>query len=130
MPNQEIMNRVTKRIAEVLALGPEEIEPHSRLIQDLGADSLDLVELMYLLEQEFELIMDADDLSLSSQLGLAEEELHQDEVLTPQALALLRPRFPEAATILVEGVTRKELASLLTVAEVAKAVESKLAQAA
>ena len=65
----------------------------------------------------------------ASQLELPEDEIHQDEVLTPQALALLRERFPGARELLHEGITRRHLAALLTVSEVARSVESKLAAA-
>lgn len=121
-----ICDRVAKCVGQVLALAPDSIEPHSRLIQDLGADSLDLVELMYVLEEEFSLRLDKQDLSLSAQLGLPEEEVHQKEVVTPKALQLLRERYPNAGDVLRDGVTRAELASLLTVAALAESMRKKL----
>jgi hypothetical protein len=50
---------------------------------DLAADPLDLVELMFLLEQEFGIRLTREDLSLSAQLSLPDEELRTGEVLTP-----------------------------------------------
>ena len=88
-------------LGEVLALDPQEINPEHRLLDDLGAESLDLVELMFLLEQEFDITLNKKDMSLSGQLGLPEEEIHQDEVLTRNALELLRERFPWADGILI-----------------------------
>lgn len=126
-PFDEIVTRVSRCVAEVLAIEPEEISGDSRLMETLGADSLDLVELMYLLEQEFDITLAKEDMSLTAQLGLPEEELHEREVLTPRALELLRERFPWAREILVDGISRKHLAALVTVAEVARAVERKLA---
>lgn len=123
---QDILERIKKCVAEVLAVAPAAISAQSRLIDDLGADSLDLVELMYLLEQEFDLRLSKNDLSLSAQLGIAEEEVHIDEVLTPKALELLRRRFAHAADFLVEGITRNQLAALLTVDEIAKVIAGKL----
>lgn len=123
---QDILERIKKCVAEVLAITPASIEPQSRLIDDLGADSLDLVELMYLMEQEFNLRLSKNDLSLSAQLGIAEEEVHIDEVLTPKALGLLRRRFTHATDFLVEGITRNQLAALLTVNEIAKVIAEKL----
>jgi acyl carrier protein len=123
----DTLARTQRRVAEVLALDTDEVAPSSRLLDDLGAESLDLVELMYLLEQEFELRLSRDDLSLSAQLGLDDEQLHEDGVLTPKALELLRQRFPQARGLLVEGITRKHLAALLTVEEVARAVARKRA---
>jgi acyl carrier protein len=124
----DVVARVGRRVAEVLALSPADVKPESRLMTDLDADSLDLVELMFLLEQEFGIRLTREDLSLSSQLGLPEEELRTGEVLTPRALGLLRARFPGAADVLHEGVTRRELAALLTVEEIARSVRARLAR--
>jgi acyl carrier protein len=123
----EIVTRVSRCVAEVLAIEPDEVARDSRLMDSLGADSLDLVELMYLMEQEFDITLHKDDMSLTAQLGLSEEEIHDNEVLTPGALELLRERFPASKAILVEGISRKHLAALITVEEVARSVERKLA---
>lgn len=122
-----ILERVQKCVQKVLALKPEQITPGSRLMGDLGAESLDLVELMYVLEEEFSIHMDQQDMSLSAQLGLPEAELHNAEVLTPRALELLRARYPKASDMLKPGVTRRQLGALLTVEEIASAIERKVA---
>jgi acyl carrier protein len=127
--DRDTLARVTARIAEVLALDPARVDPRARLVQDLGAESLDLVELMYLLEQEFDIVLEQRDMSLTAQLGLPEEELHVRELLTARALELLRARFPDAGALLVEGVTRRHLAALLTALEISRAVDRKLAAA-
>ncbi len=124
---EEIIERVARCVTEILALEPGKVQPASRLMQDLGADSLDLVELMYVLEQEFEIILGKEDVSISAQLGMPEAQIHEHEVLTPAALERLRERFPRARDLFVPGLTRKHLAALLTVEEVARAVERKLA---
>jgi len=123
----DVVTRVARRVAEVLARSAAEVKPESRLMTDLGAESLDLVELMFLLEQEFGIKLSRDDLSLSGQLGLTEEELRSGEVLTPRAVAILRERYPGAGDVLHEGVTRRELASLLTVEEIARSVRNRMA---
>jgi acyl carrier protein len=123
---ESVTDRVARCVAQVLAKSPGEVAPDSRLIQDLGADSLDLVELMYVLEDEFGMHLEKQDLSLSAQLGLPEAEVHQNEVLTPKALELLRVRYPQAQDLLVEGATRARLAPLLTVEAVAFGLARKL----
>ena len=45
--------RVKKIIAEQLAVSEEEVKPEASLVDDLGADSLDQVELVMALEEEF-----------------------------------------------------------------------------
>lgn len=122
----DTLMRVRRCVAEVLALDVEKVTADRRLMQDLGAESLDLVELMFMIEREFGLRISRDDLSLSSQLGLPDGEIHRDDVLTPKALAMLRERHPDAHGLLQEGMTRRHLAALLTVGEMAKSVERRL----
>ena len=49
-----IEERVTKIIVEQLGVKPEDIKPEASFVEDLGADSLDNVELVMALEEEFE----------------------------------------------------------------------------
>lgn len=50
-----IKERVIKIVAEQLGLKPEEVKPEASFVNDLGADSLDTVELVMALEEEFEI---------------------------------------------------------------------------
>jgi acyl carrier protein len=49
----EISDRVRKIICEQLAVDEEDVKPESTFVDDLGADSLDTVELIMALEEEF-----------------------------------------------------------------------------
>lgn len=49
-----IDERVKTIIVEQLGVKPEQVVPEASLIDDLGADSLDTVELVMALEEEFE----------------------------------------------------------------------------
>lgn len=46
--------RIKAIVADQLGVSEEEIRPESRFIEDLGADSLDIVELVMAMEEEFE----------------------------------------------------------------------------
>ncbi len=50
-----IDERVKKIIAEQLSVEIDKITPEARFVDDLGADSLDTVELVMALEEEFEI---------------------------------------------------------------------------
>lgn len=50
-----IEERVKKIVAEQLGDYVENVKPESRFVEDLGADSLDEVELVMALEDEFEI---------------------------------------------------------------------------
>jgi acyl carrier protein len=49
-----IEQKVKNIIADQLGVGEEEIKATSSFIEDLGADSLDIVELVMAMEEEFE----------------------------------------------------------------------------
>ncbi len=51
---ENIEQRVKKIVAEQLGVKEEEIKNESSFVDDLGADSLDTVELVMALEEEFE----------------------------------------------------------------------------
>jgi acyl carrier protein len=48
-----VERRVIEIIVEQLGVGEDEVTPEASFIDDLGADSLDLVELIMALEEEF-----------------------------------------------------------------------------
>ena len=48
-----IADKVTKIIVDKLGVDPSEVKPEANFTQDLGADSLDTVELIMELEKEF-----------------------------------------------------------------------------
>ncbi|SVB00406.1 uncharacterized protein METZ01_LOCUS153260 [marine metagenome] len=49
-----IIERVTKLVCEQLGVKEDEVSPEASFVEDLGADSLDTVELVMALEEEFE----------------------------------------------------------------------------
>ena len=53
MTEQEIFEKVKAVIADKLQVEPEKVTLEARFIEDLGADSLDTVELIMGLEDEF-----------------------------------------------------------------------------
>ncbi|MCX6353278.1 MAG: acyl carrier protein [Candidatus Aureabacteria bacterium] len=50
----DIAQRVKDIIVEQLGVNPDEVTPEASFIDDLGADSLDTVELVMALEEEFD----------------------------------------------------------------------------
>ena len=57
----EIFDRVKKVVVEKLNVDVNEVTPDAAFMDDLGADSLDLVELVMALEEEFEVEIDDED---------------------------------------------------------------------
>jgi acyl carrier protein len=54
----DITDRVVKVVAELLQVESSDIRPESSFQDDLGADSLDLVELIMAMEEEFDIKID------------------------------------------------------------------------
>lgn len=81
------LERVTDILVEQLGLDAADIKPESRIQQDLGADSLDTVELTMAFEDEFDLdISDEDVARLERQGG--------GDVTVQQILTYLTEKVP------------------------------------
>ncbi|MBM3470694.1 MAG: acyl carrier protein [Armatimonadetes bacterium] len=55
-----VFERVRAKVASQLNVEEDKISPESSFIEDLGADSLDVVELVMALEDEFEIVIPDD----------------------------------------------------------------------
>ena len=61
MSSEEVFDKVKEIIVEQLGVAETAITPDASFIDDLGADSLDIVELIMALEEEFDIeIPDSD----------------------------------------------------------------------
>ena len=70
MTPEEIFSKMQTLIAEQFALDEDEITMSSSFVDDIGADSVDLVELVMAMEDEFELDeIEEDDLSQLKTVG-------------------------------------------------------------
>ncbi len=54
MSDNSLADRIGKIIVEQLGVNEDQVKPEAKFIEDLGADSLDTVELVLALEEEFE----------------------------------------------------------------------------
>ena len=53
MADKSVQERVKEIIVEQLGVNPDQVTPEAKFIEDLGADSLDTVELVMAFEEEF-----------------------------------------------------------------------------
>ena len=60
MAEEDVLKRVTAVTARVLGLDPDSIEPSANFVFDLGAESVQSVELVAAFEEEFGIEMDED----------------------------------------------------------------------
>ena len=61
MKKEEILTKVKAVVAEKLNVGEDQVTEDAKFVEDLGADSLDQVELIMALEDEFELKIPEED---------------------------------------------------------------------
>ena len=54
----DVTEKVTKIIIDQLGVTAEEVKPEASFVEDLGADSLDLTELIMAMEEEFDIEID------------------------------------------------------------------------
>ena len=56
-----LFDKVKILLSQQLGIKEEKIKPESRVVEDLGADSLDVVELLMMLEDEFSITVGEED---------------------------------------------------------------------
>ena len=77
MPDQEIEQKVKQIIVDELGVDENEVTPNARFIDDLGADSLDTVELIMEFEKEFNIAIPDDQAEKISTVGQAIEYIEK-----------------------------------------------------
>ncbi len=129
MTEQEVFDKLMPLIREVTGARPDQIRMESGLMADLGAESIDLLDLSFLIEETFGVALEADGFEQQAGERLGGDAYEVDGVLTDAALADLRESLPEVpAEKLSPGLKKIELASVLTVAVFVHLIQRKLAE--
>ena len=76
MSNSEIENKVKQAIVDKLGVEESKVTPEASFINDLGADSLDTVELVMKFEEEFEIKIPDEDAEKIQTVGNAIEYIN------------------------------------------------------
>ena len=120
------MDEITKEIepilVEVLAVEPEEVVPSAKFFEDLGGESIDLLELTFHCEKHFEVKLRLQELA-------SPDELVTDETgrLTEESLSAVKTRFPFLDYSDFEADPMKNrITELLTVDAIARFVRDAL----
>ncbi len=73
MKKEDILSKVKAVVAEKLNVGEDQVTEEAKFVEDLGADSLDQVELIMALEDEFELKIPEEEAEKLTTVGSAVE---------------------------------------------------------
>jgi acyl carrier protein len=71
MTKEEILAKVKSVVSEKLNVGEDQVTTDAKFVEDLGADSLDQVELIMALEDEFDLKIPEEEAEQLSTIGAA-----------------------------------------------------------
>ncbi|HUX01601.1 MAG: acyl carrier protein [Phycisphaerae bacterium] len=129
MTEQEIFERLAPLITEVTGIPPETVTMDSVLVTDLGAESIDLLDLSFLIEEAFGITIEANEFEAQVRERIPGGVYERNGCLTEEALAELRKAMPEVQPRhFAPGLCAADIPSLLTVAVFVHLVQRKLDQ--
>lgn len=130
MTEQEVFDRLLPLVQEVTGAPAERIRMESVLVEDLGAESLDLLDLSFLIEEEFGVTFGADEFERQVKTHSPEGVYDRDGLLTEEAIRRLREVLPEVpAEKLQPGLPKIILPRVLNMAVFVHHIQRKLAAA-
>jgi acyl carrier protein len=129
MPShEEIYTKVAAALVEALNVGEDEIKPTATLQGDLGAESIDFLDIVFRLEREFGLKIPRGELFPES-IFQGDREFVQDGRVTEKGLAELRARMPFADLSRFEQKPEvSAIGDLFTVDLITRYIQRKLGQ--
>ncbi len=127
MPSQaEVFEKVKICLVEALGVDDDEVTPESSIMGDLGAESIDWLDIVFRLERSFGIKIPHGELSPEDILTNA--EYVRDGKVTAAGLDQLKKRMPYADLSKFEANPEvQKFPNLLTVQDMVRYVETKLA---
>ncbi len=119
----EVYPKVAAIIADSLGRDVEDLAPDKALIGDLGAESIDFLDIVYRLERAFHVKIPRGQIEAQARGGLSEAEFESQGVLTAAGVARLREFLSEVpASRFRDRMKLVDLPSLFTVETFCKIV--------
>ncbi len=121
------INRIFEKVKEVIeescGIDADSIQLDDTLFDDLGIDSIDMVDILFELESEYDIELKISDLEKRSEEELEGRPYEIDGVLTKEGLESLKRNMTEVdENLFVEGLTVHQLMKLFTVHSLCKLV--------
>jgi acyl carrier protein len=113
----EINVVVKDAVGAALALDEDEVTPDATLMDDLGAESIDLLDILFRIEKGTGVKIEAADLGDYIQGGIPDDEFSDDnEVITEKGAEQLKQVMPQTdSQALVGSLKAEEVINLFTV---------------
>lgn len=125
---EEVFSKLQTALVDALGVDEEEVTPQARLVGDLGAESIDFLDIVFRLEKAFDIKIPRGELFPEDILTNA--EFVQNGRLTPDGLVQLKARMPFAdLTNFSANPAVQDFGNLLTVQDMCRYVQSKVAAA-
>jgi acyl carrier protein len=130
MPTRdEVFNTVRETLVDALGVDEDEVTPNATLMGDLGAESIDFLDIVFRLEKNFNIKIPRGEL-FPENLVASDSGFIADGKVTPGGLAELRARMPHADISKLEKDPRVEkVQDLFTVDMVVNFLTKKLQSA-
>jgi acyl carrier protein len=127
MTQDEIYQKVSSTLVEALNVDEDQINPQATLVGDLGAESIDFLDIVFRLEREFGIKIPRGELFPES-IFQGDPEFVQDGKITPKGLSELRAKMPYADLTKFETNPDFEgLRDLFTVDLISRYIQAKVA---
>lgn len=115
MEEKQILQQVQSIIAETLRISPEEVKPGMALGHELGAESLDFVDIIFRIQSEFKIHFYEGGLIEKLSEVFGPEVLSDGDRLTDLGAEVLRRRMPEVDPSKINpGMSATSIGSLYT----------------
>lgn len=126
MPTKdEVFQKIRAALVEALGVDDDEVTPEARLVGDLGAESIDFLDIVFRLEKAFNIKVPRGELFPED--ILTNPDYVKDGRVTPAGVDELRKRMPFAdLTAFAANPVVKDFANMLTVQDMCRYVESKV----
>ena len=106
---------VREIVAESLSRPLEEVKLESNLMSDLGAESLDFLDVVFRIERAFSIQITRGEMERAARGDMSEEEFAPAGVISEKGLERLRQLMPEAKDRILSGLRPTQILSLFTV---------------
>jgi acyl carrier protein len=127
MATTEIQSAVQEAVTGALGVGEDEATPDATLMDDLGAESIDLLDILFRIERSTGVKIQASDLGEYIQGGIPDDQFGDENgIVSPEGLVQLKKVMPQINTDELAGTLEAEkVITLFTVGNLADMVAAR-----